>query len=131
MSHRLTDIADHDGSYSWYSAAGPKLGVRMLSKGMLIDIAAAIDVTLAIASALLIKLFYVDSSGAELAVSEGYLNYLSVIGLVTASLFIALAKRGHYRYSESDIREYLHRSNATRLCGAVFLRLCPFGGFSS
>ena len=102
MSHRLTDIADKDGSYSWYSAAGPKLGVRMLSKGMLIDIAAAIDVTLAIASALLIKFFYVDrsDSGGELAISQGYLNYLSVIGLVTASLFIALAKRGHYRYGE-------------------------------
>jgi len=103
MPHRLTDIPeDKDGSYGSCSVPDRQLSVRTLSKRMLIDIAAAVDVTLLVASALLIKFFYVDlsGSGVELAISQGYLNYLNVIGLVTASLFLALARRGHYSYGE-------------------------------
>ena len=82
------------------------MGVRTLSKRMLIDIAAATDVTLVVASALLLKVFYVGPGdvGIEPAISQGHLSYLHVIGFVTASFFLILARRGHYTYSERTNR---------------------------
>ncbi len=120
MSRRLTGIAeDKNGSISSYYAPDEQASVRTLSKRMLIDIAAAIDVTLVVASALLIKFLYVDLSGdgVEAAISQPYLSYIHVIGLVTASLFLALVRRGHYSYGEFKNRNI--SSEVMRLAFAV------------
>jgi putative colanic acid biosysnthesis UDP-glucose lipid carrier transferase len=85
-----------------FPASDRALPVFPLSKRMLVDIAAVIDITLVVGSAFLIKYIYVqwyfdDFAGAS-AASGGW-SYESVIALVSATLYVALWRRRHYSYT--------------------------------
>ena len=96
-----------------------------LSKRMFVDVAFAIDVLLVTGSAFLIKYLYVadslgDSGGTNAAGPR--ISYLTVITLVTLTLFAALLRRRHYAF---DNFENLHfEREFVRL---VFAVLFSFG----
>jgi putative colanic acid biosynthesis UDP-glucose lipid carrier transferase len=76
-----------------------------LTKRMLVDIAAVIDMALVVASAFLIKYVYVqlyfdDFAGASTA--SGGWSYEIVIALVAATLYVALWRRQHYSYNNFE-----------------------------
>jgi putative colanic acid biosysnthesis UDP-glucose lipid carrier transferase len=83
-------------SIAYHESARQAQG-RVLSRKMFSDIVALIDVTFVIGSAFLIKFAYVDVGGQQ-NVLGGRLNYLTIIALVTAALFIALHRGGHYNH---------------------------------
>ncbi|MGO9545636.1 MAG: undecaprenyl-phosphate glucose phosphotransferase [Rhodomicrobium sp.] len=67
---------------------------RTLSKEMFADLAAAVDITLIVASGLLIKYFYVHLYFEGKGIGQE--AYLAVIGIVAAALFASLRRRCHY-----------------------------------
>lgn len=73
-----------------------------LSKHILVDIVAMIDMTMVIGAAFLIRYYqgYYDDSGPF--VSAGWVNYFSVTGLVVLTLYGALRWRQHYNYHEFE-----------------------------
>jgi putative colanic acid biosysnthesis UDP-glucose lipid carrier transferase len=83
-----------------YQPSGRQSHGRILSKKMLSDIAALADVIFVIASAFIIKVSYIGAGG-KLDSLGGYLNYISIISLVTIALIASLQRGGHYNYDAS------------------------------
>jgi putative colanic acid biosysnthesis UDP-glucose lipid carrier transferase len=96
-----------------------KLAEFSFSKRMLVDIAALIDLSLVAGSALLLKYLYVDLySGDPSTAGVPVLNYLSVIALVTATLFLALRRSNHY--AVESFETWTLQRGALALAATVF-----------
>lgn len=78
---------------------------------MLIDLIAFVDILLVVLSAFFIKLIYVNLYLVDdgLTTPNGYMTYLTVIALVTAVLYVALMRSGHYQEA-SFSRDRLRKS---------------------
>ena len=87
-----------------FSLLGFRLKHIQLSKPVLVDIVAMLDMALVIASAFLLKVFYVQwnhNDGISLP-DQGWVNYFSVTALVVAVLYSALRWRNHYAYDDFE-----------------------------
>lgn len=99
-----------------------------ISKGMLIDIIIFLDLLLISASAILIKLIYVNFylDDAVSASATSHMTYLTVIAAVTLALYLSLMKIGYY--DECNFDSTPVRKSFSRLAYSVFFSF-GFGVF--
>lgn len=75
-----------------------------LSRRIVVDIVSMVDMALVIADTLLMRYIYTQSSFAagDLLIPSNWASYLSVILLVTATLYASLQWRGHYNCDDFE-----------------------------
>jgi putative colanic acid biosynthesis UDP-glucose lipid carrier transferase len=97
-------ISNSDSANSALIPLARPLDGLNLSRCMLIDIVAVIDVILVVGAAFFINWYYVQytSDTETLLVPLNRINYLSVTALVTAILYLSLQWRGHYSYEDFE-----------------------------
>jgi putative colanic acid biosysnthesis UDP-glucose lipid carrier transferase len=111
----LAVAAEHEISFKFYK----RLAALSFSKQMLLDIAALIDLSLVVGSGLSLKYLYVDLySGDPSTAGAPALNYLSIIALVTATLFLALRRSNHY--AVESVETWTLQRGAIALAATVF-----------
>lgn len=101
------------------SLLGFKLGNIQLSRHILVDIVAMLDMTLVILSAFVLKYIYVQSYyDDDISLSDqGWINYFSITALLVAVLYSALRWRNHYSYN--DFEEWEVWRGGLRLAATV------------
>jgi Undecaprenyl-phosphate glucose phosphotransferase len=96
-------IAELDKKRGPFSLLGLNLENLQLSRPVLVDIVAMIDMILVILDGFLIRYIYLQWYYNNVGSSEaGWLNYFSVTALVAVVLYAALQWREHYNYEDFE-----------------------------
>ena len=87
-----------------FSLLGFKLDNIQLSRHVLVDIVAMLDMILVILSAFLLKYIYVQPNPSnDVSLSDqGWINYFSITALLVSVLYSALRWRNHYSYNDFE-----------------------------
>lgn len=95
-------IAATDKKVGEFSLLGLRLDRIQLSRHILVDVVAMLDMSLVIIIAFLLEYFYVQTYNNVIGLGQGWVNYFSVTALVAVVLYAALRWRNHYSYDDFE-----------------------------